>query len=186
VLDRILLIELHADDECQRVFVENGVGRRFVRDVEAHDRILLHVISAQPADVGEHGAVRVVAAAIVRDDRVLAARRSRPAGLAGGWEFPGGKVEPGESDVEALQREVAEELGVGIAVGAHLGTVSDGRVQLLLYAASLVSGEPAAGADHDEVRWLDGEGLSEPAWLPIDRELLPAVTAFLDRPVTSA
>ncbi len=123
--------------------------------------------------------MRVVAAAVVRDGRVLAARRSRPAELAGGWEFPGGKVEPGEADRAALAREWDEELGVGITVDAHIGTASDRQIDLVLYAAALDRGEPVAGADHDELRWLRADELDGAAWLPIDRELIPAVVARL-------
>jgi 8-oxo-dGTP diphosphatase len=123
--------------------------------------------------------VRVVAAAIVRDGRVLVARRSKPAALAGGWEFPGGKIEHGESDEEALVRECAEELGVRIAVGAHLGTALDQGIDLVLHAATLRDGEPVAGGDHDELSWSRPDELDAVAWLPIDRELVPAVAALL-------
>ena len=62
----------------------------------------------------------VVGAAIVHDGRLLAARRSAPADLAGGWELPGGKVEPGESEADALVRECREELGVAVVVGERV------------------------------------------------------------------
>lgn len=123
--------------------------------------------------------MRVVAAAIVRDGQVLAARRSRPSALSGGWEFPGGKVERAESDEDALVRECVEELGVRIAVGSRVGTASDGRIDLVLYAATLAGGEPVAGADHDELAWPGADELDAVAWLPIDRELVPAVVALL-------
>jgi 8-oxo-dGTP diphosphatase len=119
--------------------------------------------------------IRVVAAAIVRDGAVLAARRSRPPALAGGWEFPGGKVEADETDVAALRRECREELGVDIAVGPLLGEASDGRIVLQLHVATLLHGEPCAGIDHDELRWLPDEHLDTVEWLAIDRELLPFV-----------
>jgi 8-oxo-dGTP diphosphatase len=121
----------------------------------------------------------VVAAAIVRNGRVLAARRARPAELAGGWEFPGGKVEPGEAEAAALARECREELGVRISVGPRLGAATDGRIALVLYAASLVSGEPTAHDDHDELRWIGRAALRHVGWLPTDLELLPAVEALL-------
>jgi 8-oxo-dGTP diphosphatase len=125
--------------------------------------------------------VVVVGAAIVRDGRVLAARRSRPAAVAGGWEFPGGKVEPDETEPAAVAREVAEELGVAVEVGPRLAEASDPRIRLVLYAATLSDGEPRAGADHDELRWLSAAELTTPDWLPIDRELLPAVVRLLQR-----
>jgi 8-oxo-dGTP diphosphatase len=123
----------------------------------------------------------VVGAAIVRDARVLAARRRAPARFAGGWEFPGGKVEPGESDVEALVRECEEEMAVAIAVGELLGESAEGAIRLTLYAAALLRGEPAALQDHDELRWLAADELDDVGWLPIDQSLLPAVAALLQR-----
>src|SRR3954454_11639030 len=83
-------------------------------------------------------------AAIVRDGRILAARRTAPASAAGRWEFPGGKVEPGETDAESLRREIVEELGVGISVARWLdGEQPIGERYLLRVAvASLDAGEP--------------------------------------------
>lgn len=127
----------------------------------------------------EQHRVPVVAAALVRNGRVLAARRSRPVELVGGWEFPGGKVEADESETAALVRECGEELGARITVGERVAAASDGRIDLVLYAATLVAGEPTAGADHDELRWIGGGELAGLKWLPIDRELLPAVDALL-------
>jgi 8-oxo-dGTP diphosphatase len=123
--------------------------------------------------------IPVVGAAILRDGRVLAARRAAPARFAGGWEFPGGKVEHGESDAEALTRECHEELGVSVAVGRSLGTSADGPIVLTLYAATLVDGEPTALQDHDDLRWLSAGELGDVAWLPIDLTLLPAVATLL-------
>ena len=85
----------------------------------------------------------VVGAAIVRDGRVLAARRSAPPATAGGWEFPGGKVEPGESAPAALIRECREELGVTVSVGELLGTAPiPPGFELHVYAATLAAGTP--------------------------------------------
>jgi 8-oxo-dGTP diphosphatase len=115
----------------------------------------------------------VVGAAIVRAGLVLAARRSAPAELAGCWEFPGGKVERGESDAAALTRECREELGVELEVGTLLAAapVRDG-VELRVYRCVLRSGEPVALQDHDELRWLRPDQLAALDWLPPDR---PAV-----------
>jgi 8-oxo-dGTP diphosphatase len=123
--------------------------------------------------------VLVVAAAIVRDGYVLAARRSRPDHLAGRWEFPGGKVEAGESDVGALLRECREELSVALSIADRLGEARNGDLRLVLYLATIDGGEPAAGIDHDELRWLSATELGDIDWLPIDRELLDAVRAVL-------
>ncbi|HYH33707.1 MAG TPA: NUDIX domain-containing protein [Nocardioides sp.] len=120
----------------------------------------------------------VVGAAIVRDGRVLAARRTAPAAAAGRWEFPGGKVEAGETPESALRREVAEELGCRVEVTGWL----EGRVpvgsghELTVALARLVSGEPSP-TEHDAVRWLLPQQLEEVAWLEPDLPFLPALRA---------
>jgi 8-oxo-dGTP diphosphatase len=123
--------------------------------------------------------VPVVGAALVHDGRVLAARRCRPAALAGGWEFPGGKVELDETDAVALARECLEELGVTVEIGGKLAEATDGGIRLTLYAAALTDGTPEPLEDHDELRWLTVGQLDDLAWLPIDRALLPAVRDLL-------
>lgn len=122
----------------------------------------------------------VVAAAIVRDGLVLGARRSAPPELAGRWEFPGGKVEPDESDEDALVRECREELGIEIAVGRLLGTslIADGR-ELRLYAAEHLIGFPEAMQDHEITRWFRADELATVPWLDADEPLLPRVAALL-------
>ena len=124
----------------------------------------------------------MVGAAIVRDGRVLAARRTAPASAAGRWEFPGGKVEPGESDAAALVREIDEELGVEIAVDGWLsGEQPVGEAYLLRVAlATLVSGEPTP-TEHDRVRWLGADELDEVAWLAADRPFLSELSVLLPR-----
>ena len=123
--------------------------------------------------------IAVVAAVIVRDGQVLAARRSRPAALAGRWEFPGGKVEPGEDGPGALARECREELGVEVDVGRVLASASDERVALTLYGAALRDGAPAPGDAHDRLLWLTGSELGSVEWLPIDAALLDPVRQML-------
>ena len=124
----------------------------------------------------------VVAAVIERDGLFLAARRTGPAALAGLWEFPGGKAEPGEDDAAALRRECREELGVEIAVGAAVGpvyTAAGGSLLVRTYRAVLVSGEPAPIESHDALRWLaaGGAGVRELPWLPGDYAILDALEA---------
>lgn len=111
----------------------------------------------------------VVGAAIVRDGRVLAARRTFPAEAAGRWEFPGGKVETGESPEEAVVREISEELGCTIAVTGWLpGEVAIGDRHVLTVAlAELVAGEPRP-VEHDDVRWLGPDELDSVDWLDPD------------------
>jgi 8-oxo-dGTP diphosphatase len=117
--------------------------------------------------------VAVVGAALVRDGRVLASRRTDPPHLAGLWEFPGGKVEPGESDTDALARELREELRVEAEVGARVGPeLPIGATAVLrVYLCRLVSGEPAL-VDHDAHRWVAAGELDEVPWIPVD---LPVV-----------
>lgn len=121
--------------------------------------------------------VVVVAAAILDGHRLLAARRSEPAALAGGWELPGGKVEPGETDEAALVRECREELGVDVELGARLG--GDWPLQpgylLRVWIATVVRGAPAPLEDHSELRWLERGSWGDVAWLAAD---LPVVAAL--------
>lgn len=121
----------------------------------------------------------VVAAAIVRDGRLLAARRSAPAELAGGWELPGGKLEPGETETEALVRECQEELGVTVRAGARVPGEWWLRDDLLLrvYLATILDGDPQPLEDHDELRWLGEAELFDVAWLPADAVVAAAVRA---------
>lgn len=125
--------------------------------------------------------VRVMAGVIVRDGRVVAARRGDHQSLAGLWEFPGGKVEPGETDAEALRRELREELDVDVAVDEHLGSncwERDGRsFVLVVHAVRLLSGEPRA-IEHTEVRWVHPDAFDTIDWSPADRFVLPFVAAY--------
>ncbi|MFC4333824.1 (deoxy)nucleoside triphosphate pyrophosphohydrolase [Salininema proteolyticum] len=120
----------------------------------------------------------VVAAAIIADGRVLAAQRSEPPALRGGWEFPGGKVDPGETEPEALVRECREELGVEISVGPRLGPdlhSADGRFLVRVYECVLDSGTPQA-LEHLALRWLEAGDVDSVDWLPANRravDLLP-------------
>ena len=132
---------------------------------------------------------RLVVGAAVVDDletprTLLAARRTEPATLAGGWELPGGKVEPGEEPEAALHRELAEELGVTVQLGAEV-TAPDGdgwplppAHRMRVWLVRIVAGEPEPLEDHDALRvlgpgeWLDVE------WLPAD---VPVVRALSER-----
>jgi 8-oxo-dGTP diphosphatase len=120
----------------------------------------------------------VVGAAVLRDGRLLAARRSAPPELAGRWELPGGKVEPGETPEQALVRELREELGV---VAEPLERVEGEwplRADLVLHVwtARLRSGEPRPLQDHDALRWLTPAEAYDVPWLDQDR---PAVAGAL-------
>jgi len=115
----------------------------------------------------------VVAGAVIEDGRVLAARRSRPPELAGKWELPGGKVDPGESDAGALARELAEELGITVAVGGRVGADVDlgDNTVLRCYRAGIIDGRPTP-TEHDAVQWVDAGALAAVDWLEPDRKLL--------------
>lgn len=123
----------------------------------------------------------VVGAALVRDGRLLAARRTAPPVAAGRWEFPGGKVDDGESAERALVREVQEELVCRVTVEHWLdGEQPIGDTHLLRVAlCRLAHGEPAAGGDHDALRWLMPDELDDIDWLEPDRPFLPAVRTML-------
>lgn len=118
----------------------------------------------------------VVGAALIVDGRLLAARRTKPAALAGGWELPGGKVEPGETEECALARELREELGVEASAVRRVDGEWPLRPGLVLrvWLARLDSGVPEALEDHDELRWLAADELGTVRWLDAD---LPAVQA---------
>ncbi len=122
----------------------------------------------------------MVGAAIVRGGRVLAARRTAPASAAGRWEFPGGKVEPGETEGDSLVREIQEELGVLITVARWLeGAEEIGEGYLLRVAvASLDRGEPVP-TEHDQIRWLSAAELGDVDWLDADRPFLTELSRLL-------
>ena len=122
----------------------------------------------------------MVGGALVRDGRVLASRRTEPPRLAGLWEFPGGKVEPGEDDTTALVRELREELQVEVSVGARLGgdLLIGSTAVLRVYQCSITSGEPAL-VDHDEHRWLAADELDDVAWIPVDLPLVDELRTLL-------
>jgi len=123
----------------------------------------------------------IVGAAIIADGRLLGCERAEPPEAAGKWEFPGGKVEPGESDLDALVRECEEELGVVIAVNDRIGgdvPLAHGWAMLRVWLAEIVSGEPQA-IEHASLRWLTPDEFDSVPWLPADAPIVAEVAKLL-------
>lgn len=128
--------------------------------------------------------LRVVAAVIVYNGCVLACRRNADRSAGGLWEFPGGKVEPGESPKDALAREIREELGVEIDVGElmHRATTVAGgiRVDLSSYRSRLPDVVPTRSTDHDSLRWLRPDQLSALTWAAPDEPVVELLIELTD------
>lgn len=158
--------------------------RRVLRAVQAHLDLYAAAAARRALAV-----VQVVGAAVVDGDRVLVARRSGGP-FDGCWEFPGGKVEPGEEELAALVREIGEELGAVVVPQAFLGeVVLDGVVAggppgastLRVWWARAEPGGELTAHEHSELRWVAAGELEALDWIPADRPLLPAVRALLAR-----
>ena len=155
--------------------------RRVIRAMQAHLDALAAAAARRALEV-----VQVVGAAVVDGDRVLAAQRSGGP-YDGRWEFPGGKVEPGESDLSGLVREVREELGVDVVPQAFLGeVVLDGSVgggvpgesTMRVWWVRIGRGELVA-REHAQLRWVAVDELEDLDWIPADRPLLPPLRTLL-------
>jgi 8-oxo-dGTP diphosphatase len=150
-------------------------------------RRLLAVLTSTVDDIRSRaaalaGARVVVGTAIVRGGAVLAQQRAYPAAAAGRWELPGGRVEPGESAVDAVRRECMEELGVDVTVGAAVGpdVVLGNGMLLRAYRAELSRPDAVPHPhDHQALRWLTTGRLGSVDWLPADRVLLPSLRRLL-------
>lgn len=127
------------------------------------------------------GQLIIVGAAIVADGRVLGCERAAPPESAGRWEFPGGKVEPGESDLDALVRECEEELGVIITVGPRIGgdvPLAHGRAVLRVWISEIARGVPQA-LEHASLRWLAPDEFDSVPWLPADAPIVAELAQIL-------
>lgn len=122
----------------------------------------------------------VVAGALIVHGKLLVAQRNRPPELAGLWELPGGKVADGESEVDALARELREELGVDVRVGEKFGADVALSAELILRAYRVVQvGGQLHPHDHRALRWVTRDELVELAWVPADTAWLPDLLAVL-------
>ena len=126
-----------------------------------------------------HTPLIVTAAVVERHGRYLVTRRQTGVHLEGYWEFPGGKCEPGESHADALRREMQEELGVKVAVGEEILTVShaypDRTVELHFYACTL-AGDPTPRLGQD-MRWATRDDLRALPFPPADEALIARLTS---------
>ena len=127
--------------------------------------------------------IRVVAGLFERDDDVLIARRVHPPEWAGWWEFPGGKVEPHETDAMALVRELEEELGVRVDVGAAVVTAmhtdAARRVAISVYRIRSFTGIPVP-REHSALAWVSLQALPTYKLLPADLVVLQALQDLRD------
>ncbi|MBP3235606.1 MAG: 8-oxo-dGTP diphosphatase MutT [Bacteroidales bacterium] len=123
-----------------------------------------------------------VVAALIRDgDKIFATQRGYGE-YKDFWEFPGGKIEPGETPEAALKREIKEELATEIDVNEYVGTVDydypDFHITLLLYLCSMVSGNLEL-LEHESAKWLLASELDTVSWLPADLEIIPKLKSLL-------
>ena len=125
-----------------------------------------------------------VVAAVIRDgNRVFVTQRGYGE-YKDGWEFPGGKIEPGETQREALKREIREELDTEITVGELLTTVEydDPKFHLIMYCfwCEILEGTPVL-KEHEAARWLEVENLDGVAWLPADQSVIELIRTEMSR-----
>ena len=125
--------------------------------------------------------IHVVAAIIIRDHKLFATQRGY-GDFKDFWEFPGGKVEPGETPQDALKREIREELATEIAVGEYIDTIEYDyptfHLSMDCYACSVISGELEL-LEHENATWLSKEALHSVNWLPADLSILDKVEKLL-------
>jgi 8-oxo-dGTP diphosphatase len=128
--------------------------------------------------------VRVVAGAILRDGLLLVGQRPAGHKLSLLWEFPGGKVDPGETDAEALRRELEEELEVVVEVESPFGETSldghTGPIHIVAYVCRILTGEPRA-VEHSELRWVTTDEFGALPWAPADRVLMELLARHVEQ-----
>ncbi len=119
-----------------------------------------------------------VVAAIIRDGNKVFATQRGYGDYKDGWEFPGGKIEPGETPRQALAREIKEELESEIAVGDYLTTIEYDypafHLSMQCFWCTIVDGTPVL-KEHEAAKWLDVENLGSVAWLPADLTIIELI-----------
>lgn len=127
--------------------------------------------------------VKVVAAIIIHNNSIFATQRGY-GDFKDGWEFPGGKIEPGETPQEALVREIKEELDTEIEVGDYLETVEYDyptfHLSMDCFFCTIKSGELVL-KEHEAAKWLTAETLDSVDWLPADQGLITPIKEYIGR-----
>lgn len=125
--------------------------------------------------------IQVVAAIIVRDNEVFATKRGY-GDFKGGWEFPGGKIEEGETPKEALRREIKEELDIEISVGELFEMIEydypEFHLSMQCFLCEIESGNPKLN-EHEDAKWLTKNTLASVEWLPADVEIIEKLKKVL-------
>lgn len=126
--------------------------------------------------------IDVVSAAIIEQGKILIAQRPQDKTLANYWEFPGGKIETGETMEEALKREIKEELNIDIDVQTFIDHSSYayyfGKVNLYLYTANVKEGDICL-REHSQIKWLEVDDLNEVEWAAADIPLAKQLANYL-------
>ena len=124
--------------------------------------------------------VRVTAAVICREHKIFATQRGY-GDYKDWWEFPGGKIESGESPEQALKREILEELAAEISVGRKIMTVEYDypafHLSMDCFVCTLIRGEPEL-LEHEAAKWLSRSELDSVPWLPADREVVDTLKDY--------
>lgn len=125
--------------------------------------------------------IRVVAAVIRSGDKIFATQRGY-GDFKGGWEFPGGKIEAGETPEVALKREISEELETEISVGKLIDTIEydypNFHLSMDCFWCEIVEGDLVL-KEHEAAKWLDKESLYSVEWLPADISLIEEISKSL-------
>lgn len=172
--------DLRYNNAGPKLFLPEGyrLATRRLGSVDSDRTLLKQVVGAAIVDSLEH------------PGRLLAARRNAPPALAGLWEFPGGKVEQGETSTQALHRELMEELGISVSLGDEVeGPLEQGwplneRAAMRVWLAEVTSGTPRPLEDHDLLEWVAMEPddtLAALPWIPADYPIVAGLLATIKR-----